>query len=212
VVEVVVVRIPRRPAVLEALQDHKPGIEDRHGDHQQGCHQGDGGGSLEHALDGDRGEQEAERERAGIAHKDPRRVVVVAEEGERRATDDHRERGRVDAVEGGAEDGERGGRDSHKPRRERIHAVDQVDQVGQHHDPEHGQRVLGVADVVIADKRQGYVIDRHVVADHRNQGYRRHPDQLRRRADATDVVEQPEGGNAQRADQDPRVGAARLDQ
>jgi hypothetical protein len=63
VVEVVVVRAPRRPAVLEALEHHERGVEDRHREHQQRRDEGDRRGRLQDAVDGQGGQQEAERER-----------------------------------------------------------------------------------------------------------------------------------------------------
>ena len=74
-------------------------------------------------------EDEAERKRAGIAHEDPCRVVVVRQERERRAADDRRQRGGVDAPEGSRQDREGHRRDRHDSRSERVHAVDQVDEV-----------------------------------------------------------------------------------
>ena len=91
VVEVVVVGAPRRAAVLEPLEHHERGVEDRHGEHEQRRDQGDRGGRLEHAVDRQRGEQEAQRERPRVAHEDLRRVVVVVQERERGAAHDRRQ-------------------------------------------------------------------------------------------------------------------------
>ena len=99
VVEVVVVGAPRRPPVLEPLHDDERRVEDRHRHHEQRPEERDRRGGLQDALDGDRREQEAEREGPRVAHEDLRRVVVVPQERQRRAEDDRCERRRVGAGE-----------------------------------------------------------------------------------------------------------------
>ena len=163
-------------------------------------------------CDGDRREDEAERERAGIPHEDLRRVVVRAEEGERRAAHDGREHGRVRAAERDRQDRERERGDADDPGRERIHPVDQVDEVGQPCDPEHGDRISDPADVVVADQRQGQVVEDDVVARDGDERDQDHPDELHDRPEPPDVVGEPEQGGQDRPDQDAEVGTVEIDE
>jgi hypothetical protein len=205
VVEVVVVGAERRAAVLEPLEDHERRVEDRHGQHEHRRDEGDRGGRLEQPVERERGEQEAERERARVAHEDLRRVVVVAQEAERGAADDGGQGGRVRAQEGRGEDRERGRGDRHDAGGQRVHAVDEVHEVGHAGDPQHRQGIGQPAQVVVADERQGDVAERDVVARDGDERQQRHAGELAARAQAAQVVVQAERGDAERAEQDPDV-------
>ena len=113
VVEVVLVGGERRTFVFEPLRDYERGVEDRHRHHEQRAEERDRRRGLQDALDGDAGEQEAERERPGVAHEHPGRVEVVTEKRKRGAADDRRQRGGVGAREGRREDRERARGDRH---------------------------------------------------------------------------------------------------
>jgi hypothetical protein len=136
----------------------------------------------------------------GVAHEDPRGVVVVAEEPQRGAADDRRHRGAVGALEGGAQQGEGEGRDGDQAGRQGVHAVDQVDQIGEPGEPKYGKRVLHGPQVVGADKGQGDVGDGDLIADHGDQGDGADPRQLHDRPHATEVIQQAQQGHAQGPD------------
>ena len=151
------------------------------------------------------GEQKPQRERAGVAHDDPRRVVVVAQERERRAAGHRRERGRDQAPERRGKERERERRDRDDPTRERVHPVDQVHEVRERDDPEDRDDAPVRAEVDRAEERQRQPVERHVVADHRDQRDREDADELRGRVDPADVVVKAEQGDETCPDQDPDV-------
>ena len=207
------VRAPRRAAVLEPLEHHERRVEDRHGEHEQRRDERDRRGGLEHAVDRQGGEQEAQRERPGVAHEDLRRVVVVEQERQRRAAHDRRQHRGVRAPEGGREDRER-----RRPRSPTIPAASESMP---------SIRFTRFASSAIHRTVSGYAIQprskspmpgsvrwskRHVEAGDRDQRDQRHADELAAGGDAVEVVEEPERGDEQRADEDAEVGAVEVDQ
>ena len=91
----------------------------------------------------DGGHEQAQEQRAGIAHEGPGRVEVVGQEADAHPEGDHgderaevvgREIAQVDEAQ--AVDGEGAGRDGHDPGGEPVEAVDEVDGVGDDDDPQ----------------------------------------------------------------------------
>jgi hypothetical protein len=58
-----------RAAVLQALEDDEGGVEEGHGEQDQGQHERDDHGRLDGRLDGHDSHQEAEQVGAAIAHE-----------------------------------------------------------------------------------------------------------------------------------------------
>ena len=211
VVEVVVVGRPRRAPVLQPLQHDEGGVENRHRHHEQRPGQCDRGGRLQHALHGDQREQKSKRERPRVAHEDLRGVVVVAEEAERGAADDGGQHGRISATERDGEQRKRPRGDRHDPCRERIHAVDQVHEIGENRHPEERQRNRRPADVVIAEERQRHMLDPQIPAEYRDQRHDRDRQELRARAEPADVIVETHDGHETRAQQHPCIRAVDVD-
>ena len=89
VVEVGAVGDVDRPAVLDPLGDDERGVDQRHREHEQRQHERrQAPRSSSRPCTETAAEREAEQERARVAHEDPRRVEVVAQEAEAGAEDD----------------------------------------------------------------------------------------------------------------------------
>ena len=87
----VAVGLVHRLAVLEPLGDDERRVEDRYGQDEQREQERCDGGRLQEALDGERAQREAEQQRARVAHEDPGRIEVVAQEADARAEHDRGE-------------------------------------------------------------------------------------------------------------------------
>ena len=153
-VEVVLVRRPGPALVLQALGDDERRVEDRHGHDQQRRGERDRRRRLEHALDRERPEHEAERQRAGVPHEDLRRVVVVAQEADvapQTIADSAAVSTRPNDIARIANDAAAIADDA---RRERVHPVDEVHEVRDHRDPDQRQRDAEPRLDVEGDERQ----------------------------------------------------------
>ena len=125
-----------------------------------GSNEDDGRRGLQQALDRDRREDEAEAQRAGVAHEDPRREEVVAEEAEARAGDDRREDRGIGLAEREREDRVRRPGDPAHAGREPVHPVEEVDHVHHGDDEEHRDRDPDPRrDVEHADEGEREVVD-----------------------------------------------------
>ena len=140
--------------------------------------------------DHERGHQQAEEHRAGVAHDDARRAEVVRQES-RADTDGDRgdERRHVGATEqarleqpvGVQEHRARG--DEHDAGREPVEAVDEVDRVGEQHDADHGdeRREIGRQHHELG-ARERHAEEEHGDAEQRQHAAAEHlPRDLRRR-------------------------------
>ena len=98
-------------------------------------------------LERDDGEEIPEEQRTGIAHEDPGRMPVVQQEREAGGGDDHREAAhQLLAFEQG-DDRQRAGDDRRDHPARGVHVVEEVERVGDHHDPYHrDDGVDGVAE------------------------------------------------------------------
>ena len=129
-----------RLAVLDPLRDDEGRVEQRHGEHEQRQHERREGGGLQHALHGDGREREPEQQRAGVAHEDPRRIEVVAQEAEAGAEHDRRQDRRVRTAEREVDQAERERRDRADAGGEAVQPVEEVDHVHHRDDREHRER------------------------------------------------------------------------
>ena len=90
----------------------------------------------------DDGEDEAEEQRTGVAHEDPRRVPVVEQEGEAGGGDHDRHATHEPLTLEQRGDRERGGDDGGDRAGGGVHVVEQVERVRDDHDPHHGDHVV----------------------------------------------------------------------
>ena len=149
-----------RLSVLEPAGDDEPGVEDRHREHEQRQEQRDSRCRLQEALDGNGRKHEPEQHRPRVAHEDPRRIEVVAEEAEAGAEDDRRDDRRLRLSERERDHGERRARDRAHACGEPVEPVEEVDHVHDRDDPDHGQRLADPRrQLVDADEREREVVD-----------------------------------------------------
>jgi hypothetical protein len=143
-VKVLAVGGVNRTAILQALEDDKGGVEEGHGEQDQGQHERNDDGRLDGRLDGHHAHQEAEQVGTAIAHEAGGGREVVYEETERRTGRQRREHTRFDALEIERDDGKRAGDDHAHARGEPIDTVGEVDNIHHHDQPDHGERRSGV--------------------------------------------------------------------
>ena len=139
VMEVRPVRLVERPPVLDPLRQDERRVDDRDREHEQREEQGDGRRRFQEPLHRKRGEDEAEQERAGVAHEDPGRIEVVPQEPEASAGDDRREDRGLRPAERERDHGEGRAGDRADPGGEPVHPVEEVDHVHDRDDPDEGQ-------------------------------------------------------------------------
>lgn len=124
-----------------AAHDGREGVQDGHrGDHERNGDGGEAGKACDGEKRGD-AERKAQREGAGVAHEDGRRVEVVAEEAQRGAHDGDGERGRVEPAGPDREHEHGHARDGRDAGRKAVQAVDEVDDVDVGNQIDHGERV-----------------------------------------------------------------------
>ena len=196
-------------AVLQPSRDDERRVEDRHGEDEQRQEEHDRRRGLEEPLHRDRSEQEAERERAGVAHEDPGREEVVAEEAETGAGDDRREDRRVGLPEREGEDRVRGGGDPAHPGRQPVQPVEEVDHVHDRDDPEHRQRDADRGRQVDgADERKREVVDPDA-EERRNRSRDHLAGQLPAGLQHPEVVDRADGRRHRRPEHDAHASRSR---
>ena len=152
--------------------------------------------------DRDRREREAEHERARVAHEDPRREEVVAEEPDAGAGDDRREHGRVDLAERQRDHGEGDARDRADAGGEPVHPVEEVDHVHHRHDPDDRERHADPRRHVDgAEERQREVVDPDAER-RRDRGGQHLAGQLHDRRQPAEVVDRADDAGDCGAEQD----------
>ena len=210
VMEVRAVRLVQRTPVLQPLGEDERRVHDRHGEHDQREEQGDGGRRFQEALHRERRENEAEQERSGVAHEDPGRIEVVAQEPEARSGHDRREDRRLRVAQRERDHGKRRAGDRTDPRGETIHPVEEIDHVHDRDDPDEGQ---GDADpdgeVLDAEEGEREAVDRDPEAD-RDRGGEALAPELRPPVQAAEVVDDPDTGRDRGSEQDSPVRPVQL--
>jgi hypothetical protein len=207
VVEVAAVGRVDRTVVLQAPGDHERGVHDRHGQDEQRQQEDDGRSGLEQALDGHRREDEAQAEGAGVAHEDPGREEVVAQEPEARAGHDRRQDRGVRLSQREREDRVRDACDSADARGEAVHPVEEVDHVHHRDDEDHRERDADPRrDVEDAEERERDVVDPDAERTRDRRGDEL-PEELHRRRQAAEVVDGSDDGRDGRPEEDaPALG------
>ena len=164
-----------RAAVLDPLGQDEARVEDRRGEHDEREGEADQGVRLQGALHDDGAEQVPEQVRAGVAQEDRRRGESMPQVADRRAGHEqcqHAGRMRLQVRLGERDRRERDGGDRAHPRREPVHAIDEVHDVHQRHQPEDRERVgERRAQVHPVDEREREVGHPHAEGDrdHRRQ-------------------------------------------
>ncbi len=154
-------------------------------------------------------DREAEQQAAAVAHEDRRGMKVVDQEAAGRADQDHQQphfRGRTDIDRGGLQQAERqrGRRDQRDAGTQPVHVVEQVEGVGQAHHPDQG-----------AGHVQGHRLEpvEPVIEEQQHRRQRDLRDQLGRRLQRDDIVDQSDAEHQQRTDhQDRDLGGGVADQ
>jgi hypothetical protein len=193
--------------VLQALEHHERGVEERDGEQDQRQDEGHDHRRLDRRLDCNHPHQKAEQIGTAIAHEAGGGRKIVDEEAERGSRGDGRQYARFRAVEVEGDDRQRAGDDHAHPGREPVHAVGEVDDVHHHDEPHHrerGPRVRGarVGEVQGAHERQGDGLDGNAEVHHHH-GRRDLAGQLYDRRQVEAVVEGPDAGDQDGGKQDP---------
>lgn len=165
-VEVLAVRPVDRLLVLQPLQHHERGIQERHREQDKGQHEGDDRRRLDSGLDRDHAHQQSEQVGPTISHEARRWREVEEQEAECGAG---RQRGQhpwllAAQIEG--DDRHRGGDDHADARGQAVDPVGEVDHVHHRNQADHRQDRPGVRDAGVgksqfADERQRYGFDGH---------------------------------------------------
>ena len=154
-------RVDRAP-VLDPLGHHEGGVERRHREDHQWEEQRDDSGRLQHALDRDAREQQAEEVGARVAHEDRGRVEVVAQEAHGRARHRRRQDPGFIAIQRERNHREGDGGDRAHPRGQPVDAVGEVHDVHHRDHADQREQYPPVAEVERVDERQRDVLDPHV--------------------------------------------------
>ena len=124
-----------------AAHDGAERVDDGHaGDDERDDERGERGGAA-HVEQRDGAQRKAQQQRSRVAQEDAGGVEVVAQKGQARAKERDGERGGVDTARehGDREHGERC--DAANARGQAVEAVDEVDDVGERHQVDHGDGV-----------------------------------------------------------------------
>jgi hypothetical protein len=147
VMNVLFIGLKERPSPDGAPTDRQQGVHDRQPQGDAGDQDGDGRRSLLVGLHGGRRQDEPQEHAAGVAHEDRRRVEVVEQEPDDRASQGRREQHHQGM---GALERDQEGRD-HRDQRDTsgqaVEAIDEVHGVDDADDPEEGERQIGPAEV-----------------------------------------------------------------
>ncbi len=191
--EVLAVGAVDRLSVLQALEHHEGGVQERHGQQDQRQHERHHRGGLHGRLDGDDAHQQAEEIRPAVAHEAGCRREVVEEEAQCRSRGDSRQHARLLTVQV-ERDHRHGGRDDHAhPRRQAVDAVREVDDVHHRHQADHREDRPGVGGARVGEGELTYERQRdrlHAHAEvHDDHGRQHLAEQLQRRVQIEAVVE-----------------------
>ena len=146
--------------MLQPPRDDERRVEDRDREHEQRQQEDHRRRRLQESLHRDGREQETEHERARVAHEDPRREEVVAEEADAGSGDDRGEDRRVGLAEREGEDRERDAGDPADAGGKAVHPVEEVDHVHHRDDPQDRERDADAGrQVDRAEEREGEVVD-----------------------------------------------------
>jgi hypothetical protein len=198
-VEVLAVGGVDRALVLQSLEHHECGVQERDGQQDQRQHERHDHRRLDSCLDGHHAHQQAQQVGPAIAHEARGGREIVDQEAQRRACRERRQHPRFGAIEVEGDDRERAGDDHANAGGETVYAIGEVDDVHHHNEADHGQRrarVRGarVWEVQRAGERQGDRLDGDAEM-HDDHGGGDLADELYERRQIETVVERSDGGD-----------------
>ena len=201
VMQMSAIRCKRALAVRKPTHDRKEGVGKRQPENGQRDKEREHHIALKHADDREDRQRITEEQCTGIAHENARRIGVERQKAEAGGSDQRRDQAvRHTAV--GQQHGETkrdradGGNAAGKP----VQPINEVDRIGQPHDPENRDRNRPVAEGnVLAEKAD--VVDRHALRDRKERSYNLHR-QLKERIEAIDIIQNAEQHQRAAPDQD----------
>ena len=159
--------------VGDAPDEGEAGVEDGQAQHEEGHREGDDGVELEQALDGHHRQDIPQEGGARVPHEDLGRVHVVGQEAQAPAGQGGHEDGHIGLADHQGDDQQGHGADGGHAAGQAVQAVDEVDGVGDGHDPDHrhgdGQPAQLPVQVRGEHVGVGDGLD-HVAGEHRHQG------------------------------------------
>ena len=196
-------------AAEQPADDGKGHVENGQAQHQEGHHEGDDGGQLEHSLHRHRGQDIAQEGGAGVAHEDLGGVEVIGQKADARSGQGphHHRHVLLAHQQGNDQHGHRadGGHAAGKA----VQPVDEVDGVGDGHDPDEGHRDGQPPQlphgVVAEDVGVGEDLDA-VAREHRHQGRRNLHHEFQLGGQGVNVVKDAQDHDHHRAEQHALLG------
>jgi hypothetical protein len=137
------VRLERAPTLAEADQDHRSRVVERDRHHQQGDQDAERGiiRAGERADHRQHPEQEPEEVAPGVSHEQAGRVTVMDQEPAQGPDQDQQRPRHEQPLDAELGDREQEGGDQANARRQAVHVVEEVEGVGQPHDPQDRQAI-----------------------------------------------------------------------
>ena len=192
-------------AVGDAAQECKADIEDRDAEDEERHGEGDDGVHLEQACNGERGQDVAQKRRAGVAHEDLRGVHIIRDEAQAGAEERAEDDDDVDLLDHERDHDQRRRGDGRHTDGQPVEAVNEVDGVRDGDDPDDRDRDGQPAEVQIRrlgeDVRVRDELDPAAVPDRDARRGDLH-EQLRQRLERHDIVQHAEDHDHDRAEQD----------
>ncbi len=136
VVDVAPVGVHGALPVGQPAENGKAGVEDGQAQHEEGHGEGDDGVELEQALDGHGGQHKAQEGGAGVPHEDLGRVQVIGQKADAGAGQGGHQDGHLGLGHRQGDDQQGHGADGGHAAGQAVQPVDQVDGVGDGHDPD----------------------------------------------------------------------------
>ena len=179
-------------AVGHPAEDGEAGVKDGQAQHEEGDRKGDDGIGFEQPLDGYHRQDEAQEGGAGVSHEDLGRVQVIGKKADASAGQGGHEEGYLRFGHREGDDQHGHGADGGHAAGQPVQSVDEVDRVGDAHDPDHGdgdgqpaQRPVGVT---AEDVGVGEDVD-PVAHEHGDEGGQDLDQEFRHGGQGVDVVE-----------------------
>ena len=152
--------------VIDTYTKFVAGVEDGKTQHEEGDGKGDDHVELEQALNGHRSQNKAQKGRARVPHKDLGGVEVIGQKARTGTGQGRHEDGHLGLGHNEGDDQQGGGADGGHAAGQTVQAVDEVDGVGDAHDPEHreGDGQPSQLPVGLAGENVGVGEELHTVA------------------------------------------------
>lgn len=135
-VDVAAVGVHGTLPVGDAADEGEGRVENRQAQHEEGHHEGDDCIELEEPLDRNHRQDEAQEGGPGIPHEDFRRVQVIGQEAQAAAHQGRHQEGHLGLPHHQGDDQQRHGADGGHAAGQAVQAVDEVDGIGDGHNPD----------------------------------------------------------------------------